>query len=89
MAHHGSIYPLTISTELLSIPYLPFLLNNISFVGTTGGPLYLYSQMLDFVAFHKIKPIIQEFPMTVDGITDALNKLDTGEMRYRGVLLAD
>ncbi|MCJ1322624.1 hypothetical protein MMC15_007973 [Xylographa vitiligo] len=89
MAHHGSIYPLTISTEPLSIPYLPFLLNNISFVGTTGGPLYLYGQMLDFVAFHKIKPIIQEFPMTVDGITDALNKLDTGEMRYRGVLLAD
>ena len=89
MAHGGSIYPLTVSTETLSIPFMPFLVNNISFVGATGGPQDLYRQMLEFVALHHIKPIVQEFPMTEGGITDALNKLETGEMRYRGVLRAD
>lgn len=87
MAHQGNIYPLTISYEPLSVPYMPFLLNNTSFVGTTGGPQYMYRQMLDFAVLHNIKPIIQEFPMTVEGITDALHKLEIGEMRYRGVLV--
>lgn len=44
-------------------------------------------QMLRFAAKHNIRPIIQEFPASVEGVTEALEKLDKGEIRYRGVLV--
>jgi D-arabinose 1-dehydrogenase-like Zn-dependent alcohol dehydrogenase len=44
--------------------------------------------MLRFAAIHQIRPIIEQFPMTVDGITEAMKKLEEGGMRYRGVLVA-
>jgi D-arabinose 1-dehydrogenase-like Zn-dependent alcohol dehydrogenase len=44
--------------------------------------------MLQFSALHGIKPIVQTFPMSVDGIEEALKQLDGGKIRYRGVLVA-
>jgi D-arabinose 1-dehydrogenase-like Zn-dependent alcohol dehydrogenase len=45
--------------------------------------------MLKFAAFHGIKPVIETFPMTEEGIEEALHKLDEGKVRYRGVLVAE
>lgn len=45
-------------------------------------------KMLRFAAQHKIKPIVQEFPMTVEGIEDAMDKLEKGLIRYRAVIVA-
>jgi len=42
--------------------------------------------MLEFAAKHGIKPVMEEFPFTVAGISTALKKLQDGDMRYRGVL---
>ena len=42
--------------------------------------------MLKFAARHKIKPIIEEFPMTVEGINAAYDKLENGTIRYRAVM---
>jgi D-arabinose 1-dehydrogenase-like Zn-dependent alcohol dehydrogenase len=44
--------------------------------------------MLEFAAKHGIKPILEEFPFTVEGISMAIKKLNEGNMRYRGVLKA-
>jgi len=44
--------------------------------------------MLQFAAFHGIKPIIQTFPLNVEGIEEALHKLESGQLRYRAVLVA-
>jgi len=44
--------------------------------------------MLAFAAKHGIKPQIERFPMTHDGVTEAMQKLREGKMRYRGVLVA-
>lgn len=44
--------------------------------------------MLDFVARHKIYPMIEEFPMTVEGLTEAFSKIEEGSVRYRAVLKA-
>lgn len=45
-------------------------------------------EMIEFAGLHGIKLIIEEFPMTVEGITEAMEKLKAGKMRYRGVLVA-
>lgn len=42
--------------------------------------------MLDFAARHKIQCIVEKFPMTLDGVSEAVDKLRSGKMRYRGVL---
>jgi D-arabinose 1-dehydrogenase-like Zn-dependent alcohol dehydrogenase len=45
-------------------------------------------QMLDFAAHHGIRPVIETFPMTIEGIEEGFKKLSEGKMRYRGVLVA-
>jgi len=42
--------------------------------------------MLEFAAKHDIKPTIEKFPMTKQGVVDAMQKLRDGKVRYRGVL---
>jgi len=44
------------------------------------------NQMLDFAARHEIRPMIEEFPMTEEGIKEAMEKLEGGKLRYRAVL---
>ena len=43
---------------------------------------------LTFAARHDIRPWIEEYPMTVDGLTRALADLEAGKIRYRAVLAA-
>lgn len=43
--------------------------------------------VLDFAALHKIKPVIQTYPMTEEGITEAMEKLDRGEVHFRAVIV--
>lgn len=43
--------------------------------------------LLAFAALHDVKPIIEKFPMTREGIEESLKRLEEGKMRYRGVLV--
>ena len=88
MQPFGRIYPLTVSTEDLVIPFLPFLLKEISFVGQCTSTSASVDRMLEFAAFHGVKPILEQYPLSIDGINEALKKLQAGEVRYRGVLKA-
>jgi len=45
--------------------------------------------MLQFAAQHKIKPVLMEFPLSQEGITKAMETLNDGNMRYRGVLVPE
>jgi len=45
--------------------------------------------MLEFAARHKISCIVEKFPMTLDGVNQAVNRLRDGKMRYRGVISWD
>jgi D-arabinose 1-dehydrogenase-like Zn-dependent alcohol dehydrogenase len=45
--------------------------------------------MLEFAGLHGIKPMIEHFPLTKQGVVDSLKKLDEGKMRYRAVLYAE
>lgn len=44
--------------------------------------------MVEFAASHGIKPVLEKFPLTEEGIDASFKKLRDGEMRYRGVLVA-
>lgn len=44
-------------------------------------------QMLKFAAENEVRPIVEKFPFSVEGVSTALKRLEGGEMRYRGVLV--
>ncbi|KAI9742976.1 MAG: hypothetical protein M1818_003271 [Claussenomyces sp. TS43310] len=88
MAPRSVIYPLSVSAGNFEIPYMPLILQGIAVQGSLVAPRNLHRQMLDFAALHKIKPIVEQFPMTEEGIKQAMDKLERGEMYYRAVLVA-
>ncbi|KAM3067318.1 hypothetical protein ACMFMF_009814 [Clarireedia jacksonii] len=88
MAPKSVIYPLTVSNKNFEIPYMPLILNGIGVQGSLVAPRHLHRQMLEFAALHDIKPIVEKFPMTEEGIKTAMEKLDAGNVYYRAVLMA-
>lgn len=42
--------------------------------------------MFEFTARHNIKPLIEEFPMSAEGLEAAFARLDSGSLRYRAIL---
>jgi D-arabinose 1-dehydrogenase-like Zn-dependent alcohol dehydrogenase len=88
MARKGSIYPLTVDSSGLNIPAGGLVINGLRVLGSAVAPRLVYRRMLDFVAHHKIRPMINEFPMTTEGIEQAFEALDKGKLRYRAVLVA-
>ena len=87
MAPRSSIYPLSVSQDNLEIPYMGLILQGISVQGSLIAPRHLHRKMLEFAAQHQIKPVVETFPMTEQGIGQALDKLDKGNVTYRAVLI--
>lgn len=44
--------------------------------------------MLDFAARHDVRPMVNEFPLTLDGINAAFKAMADGKLRFRAVLVA-
>ena len=87
MAPRSTIYPLSVSSGNLEIPYMGLIMQGISVQGSLVAPRHLHRQMLEFAALHQIKPIVETFPMTEEGIKQAMDKLERGEVTYRAVLV--
>jgi len=88
MAPKGVIYPVTVSDGDLQIPYEAILFSELRIQGSLVAPRQVHREMIEFAALHGIRPVIEEFPLTVEGITEAMDRLNAGKMRYRGVLAA-
>ncbi|KAF1848916.1 GroES-like protein [Cucurbitaria berberidis CBS 394.84] len=86
MAPNSTIFPLTVAFDNFAIPHLPFIQSGITIQGSIVAARAVHRKMLEFSAFHGIKPIIMEFPMSEQGIEEAMSTLKDGKMRYRGVL---
>ncbi|KAI0436954.1 GroES-like protein [Xylaria telfairii] len=86
MASRAIIYPLGLATGNFEIPYMGMLLNGITVQGSVVAPRLVHERMLEFAALHQIKPVIQLFDMTEEGILDAMEKLDHGKVHFRAVL---
>jgi len=87
MAPRGTILPLTVSHDDLKIPYMGMLAGELRIQGSLVAARQVHRDMLAFAAHHKIRPIIEQFPMSVEGIEQSMKKLEEGKMRYRGVMV--
>ncbi|KAI8954367.1 GroES-like protein [Xylaria longipes] len=86
MAPRAVIYPLSVSSDNFEVPYMRMLENGITIQFSVVASRIVHQRMLDFAAIHQIKPIIQLFDMTEEGILDAMEKLDQGKIHFRAVL---
>ena len=84
----ATIHPLSLADGDFAIPYQPLLLNGITVQASVVAPRHLHMRMLEFAARHHIEPVVETFPMTEQGIADAIDKLEKGEVHFRAVLLA-
>jgi D-arabinose 1-dehydrogenase-like Zn-dependent alcohol dehydrogenase len=87
MNNDSTIFPLTVAEGNFEIPYMGMPLAGIRIQGSVVAPRNIHRQMIDFAARNNVKPMINKYPMTVDGITEAMQILNDGKMRYRGVLI--
>ncbi|KAK5136197.1 hypothetical protein LTR08_004034 [Meristemomyces frigidus] len=87
LARRATIVLMTIQEQALNIPYMSFVLPGHRLLASTEASRDNHVKMLQFAARHRIKPWIEEYPMTVEGLAKAFDKLEKGEMRYRGVLV--
>jgi D-arabinose 1-dehydrogenase-like Zn-dependent alcohol dehydrogenase len=88
LAPRATIYLLSVGYGDLKMPYMPILLKELKIQGLMVAARQVHRDMLEFAAHHHVLPIIEQFPMTVDVITEAMQKLEAGKMQYRGVLVA-
>ncbi|KAH6681749.1 NADP-dependent alcohol dehydrogenase [Halenospora varia] len=86
LARRATIVPLIIQGKPLVIPYMPFMLPGHRIIGSTEASRRNHIDALTFAVRHNIRPWIKEFPMTLAGLTSALNSLESGEIQYRAVL---
>lgn len=86
LAPFAKIFPLTIAFDSIAIPALPLVLGGWQLIGSAGAHAQSIKAMLKFAATHHIQPTIEKYPMTKEGVEQALQKLRDGNVRYRGVL---
>jgi D-arabinose 1-dehydrogenase-like Zn-dependent alcohol dehydrogenase len=67
---------------------MPLISKGIRVQGSLVATRTVHREMLAFAAVHGVRPVIQTFPMTEEGIKEALDKLDKGKVQYRAVLVA-
>jgi D-arabinose 1-dehydrogenase-like Zn-dependent alcohol dehydrogenase len=89
LARRATIVLMTIQQDSISIPYMPFVLPGHRLIASTEASHKNHFEMLEFAARHKIEPVVEEFPMTLEGAAAAFERLETGKMRYRGVLVRE
>lgn len=77
---------MSIQTEPLSIPYMPFILPGHRIIASTEASKRNHIDMLEFAARNRIKPWVEIFPMNEHGLQQAFDRIESGQMRYRGVL---
>lgn len=87
MAPRSRIYPISASAGNLEIPYMPLLLNGIAVQGALVASRGAHRQMLQFASFHNIAPVIEKFSMDEEGITEAMDRLEKGNIHFRAVLV--
>ncbi|KIW04055.1 uncharacterized protein PV09_04873 [Verruconis gallopava] len=89
LAPGATIYPLTVDAGDLRFPYMGLIANAFRIQGSLVAARQIHKEMLEFAAQHGIKPITQTFPLNKEGISQAFETLESGKMRYRGVLVAE
>ena len=85
----GAIYPLTSAQKPAPISLSSLNSRGIRIQGSMVAPRHSIKSLLQFAAAKSIHPQVMTFPLTKEGIEQALQELRDGNMRYRGVLVRD
>ncbi|KAF6842505.1 alcohol dehydrogenase [Colletotrichum musicola] len=80
----ATVFPLTIAMGDFNIPYQALISMGLRVQGAMVASRVVQKQMLDFAARNNVKPVVETFPMSQEGIAEAFAKLTNGQMRYRG-----
>lgn len=90
LSFRASIYPHQVPAgfEDWILPFMHFSPKGVNIHFATSGPRDEISKMLDFAVLHGVKPVLDKFPLTKEGIDTSLRKLLDGKIRYRAVLVA-
>lgn len=88
MAMGGNIVPLTVDFGETPMPLAPTIFQGINILGVKVCNRLEYDDMFKFSVRHNIRPTIQEYPMTEEGLNDAFNALQNGKTHYRAVVVA-
>lgn len=83
----GRLHFVGATVEPLDLGAFPLIMGQRSVSGSPVGSPAVIAQMLEFAARHDIKPVIETFPF--DQVNEALDRLRSGEARYRIVLSRD
>ncbi|KAE9391332.1 NADP-dependent alcohol dehydrogenase [Gymnopus androsaceus JB14] len=89
LSPEATIMPLTVSPDMLVAPNQGTIVRGIKIIGSILASRYIQNKMLEFADRNNVRPIIEKFPMSEQGINEAIQKLKDGKMRYRGVLSWD
>lgn len=81
----ATIIPLSVDSNDFVFPYMPIIGKQLKIQGSLVATREVHEKMLLFAARHGIKPIIEEVPMTEEGINGAVERLKNGDVRYRFV----
>jgi D-arabinose 1-dehydrogenase-like Zn-dependent alcohol dehydrogenase len=87
LARRATIVLMTIQLDSIEIPYMDFVLPGHRLIASTEASRENHIKMLEFADRKLIEPWTEVFDMTPEGIAQAFEKLESGRMRYRGVLV--
>jgi len=80
----GRLHFVGIPLQPLEIGVISLLRGQKSVSASPVGSPETIAKMLDFAAFHRIKPLVEEYP--ISRINDAVERLRSGAARYRVVI---
>jgi alcohol/geraniol dehydrogenase (NADP+) len=80
----GRLHFVGATLEPLDLQVFPMIMGQRSISGSPVGSPETITRMLEFAAHHKIKPIIEEYPL--EQVNEAMQHLNSGKARYRIVL---
>ncbi|ORY59189.1 chaperonin 10-like protein [Pseudomassariella vexata] len=89
LAPEASIHPLSVDEGDFQFPYMGLVAQGLTVQGSAVAPRGIHKDMLEFAALHQIKPVVEKFPMSEEGIKEAMDKLERGDVRFRAVLVAE
>jgi D-arabinose 1-dehydrogenase-like Zn-dependent alcohol dehydrogenase len=88
LAMAGNVCPLTVDSGKTPIPLAATIFGGVNILGAKICNRNEYDDMFRFAVRHGIRPAIQEYPMTEEGLNGAVKALKEGKAHYRAVAVA-
>jgi len=88
LARTATIIPLSAPSTNIELPSWPVFFDGYKLQSSLVASRHVHDDMLAFAANNHVKPAIEKFEFSENGFAEALAKLNSGKLRYRGVLVA-